>query len=82
MNHGQQVVEDIALNLLEFFPNFIAEEEIYFDGQTKLGRLFLGNNQVKGSIDYRMLGEIPLYIHAEKLDIGRRILIRKVKVFQ
>ena len=82
MNHGQQVVEDIALNLLEFFPNFIAEEEIDFDGQTKLGRLFLGNNQVKGGIDYRMLGEIPLYIYAEKLDIGRWILIRKVKIFQ
>ena len=70
-NHCEEMVEDIRLDALVFFPYFIAGEKIDLDRYAIFSRLQLADDQIEVRINNREACQVFLHIDTEHLRIGR-----------
>ena len=70
-NHCEEMVEDIRLDTLVFFPYFIAGEKIDLDRYAIFSRLQLADDQIEVRINNREACQVFLHIDTEHLRIGR-----------
>ena len=70
-NHCEEMVENIRLDALVFFPYFIAGEKIDLDRYAIFSRLQLADDQIKVRINNRETCQVFLHIDTEHLRIGR-----------
>ena len=85
-NHCEEMVENIRLDALVFFPYFIAGEKIDLDRYAIFSRLQLADDQIKVRINNRETCQVFLHIDTEHLRIGRchafvRLVVGKQRDF-
>ena len=58
-DHGEKMVKDVGLYGLEFVPNFVFQEKVHFDGQSRLSEFALCDDQVEVLCHYGVCPQIP-----------------------